>query len=507
MPRRHGLRTEIIFNLMLLMGTALIFVCLLLLKFFEDELVARQVQGYSATSTGLALALAPLVAAGEGPEALAVRSRELISAVDTGLAIDFWALHDANSQWLTGTSGRDSTLRSGVDLLAVRTTLEAVEHLEYVSTLVPFVQSKANHLLMTVPLIDHDRYYGALQIRFDLKELRGQLGAAQSWILLCVVLYGLVLVLFGGYLLGRSVVRPVRLLMNQFGRVAQGDLGILPQVEGPLELAELATSFNSMALSLQQSRQQTEAHIQSLRATNEDLHRTRDALVRSEKMASVGHLAAGMAHEIGNPLAAVLGYLELLKTDLPPGGQREMTEFALKEVGRIDTLVRELLDYAAPSRSAPELIDPLGVLLEARQIVDHQGLLANHVVEVSRLPERLPAVRVVRHKLLQVFVNLILNALDASDRDGQLSLAAGSAATEVWLSIADQGSGIPPELITQVFEPFFTTKPPGKGRGLGLSVCQRVVEEAGGRFELHSEMGQGSNFTIYLPKAELQHEA
>jgi C4-dicarboxylate-specific signal transduction histidine kinase len=128
-------------------------------------------------------------------------------------------------------------------------------------------------------------------------------------------------------------------------------------------------------------------------------------------------------------------------------------------------------------------------------------------VKVSRLPDHLPAVRVVRHKLLQVFINLILNALDASAKDGQLTLAAGSTDAETWLSVADQGSGISADLLGRIFEPFFTTKPPGKGRGLGLSVCQRVLEEAGGRLEVHSEVGQGSIFTVYLPTAELQQES
>lgn len=500
MPRHHGLRTEIIFNLLLLMGAALIFVCLLLLKFFEDELVAQRVESFSATSTVLAQVLAPSVAAGEPPESLARRSRQLIGAVDQGLAIDFWAISDVNLQWLTGSSTQERSFRGGVDLEATRTLMAAVERLDYVSALLPFAQTQNNGLLMTVPLLDQGKFYGALQLRLDLQELRGRLGAAQSWILLCVILYGLVLVLFGGYLLGRTVVRPVRLLMAQSKRVAQGDLGKLSSVEGPLELAELANSFNSMTLSLQQSRLQTEAHIQSLRATNEDLRRTRDALVRSEKMVSVGHLAAGMAHEIGNPLAAVLGYLELLKADLPAGGSRDLTEYALKEVGRIDTLVRELLDYAAPSRSAPELLDPLSVLNEARRIVGHQGLLAGHPLETSRLPEALPEVRVVRHKLLQVFINLLLNALDASPRNGPLIFAGGITASEIWLSIADQGSGIPAEVMEHIFEPFFTTKPPGRGRGLGLSVCQRVIEEAGGWIEVRSVVGQGSEFAVYLLK-------
>lgn len=506
MHPRHSLRTEIIFNLLLLMGAALIFVCLLLLKFFEDQLIAQQVQNHSSTSVGLALNLVPMVSADQSGEGLAKHAREIIAAVDDGLTIESWALHGGELQWLAGSSGQDRPLGQGGELLKVRDILRPLEQLDYISTLVPFAQGQNNHLLVTVPLLDQGKFIGALQLRFGLEQLRGQFGAAQGWILLCVILYGLVLVLFGGYLLGSTVVRPVRLLMAQAMRVAQGDLGQLPDMEGPLEIEQLAQSFNSMTRALQQSRQQTEAHIQSLHDANEDLHRTRDALVRSEKMASVGHLAAGMAHEIGNPLAAVFGYLELLKADLPATGGKDIVEHALKEVGRIDTLVRELLDYAAPERTAAEVIDPLSVLDEAKQIVEHQGLLANHPLEVGQLPDQLPKVRVVRHKLLQVFVNLLLNALDASERAGRLEFAAGTSESEVWIRVSDQGSGMPVEVLRQIFEPFFTTKPPGKGRGLGLSVCQRVIEESGGRIEVRSVEGQGSEFSVYLPKAD-HHEA
>jgi signal transduction histidine kinase len=284
-------------------------------------------------------------------------------------------------------------------------------------------------------------------------------------------------------------------------QVAAGDLGRALAVKGPREIADLSRSFNTMTAALRKSREESQAHIVSLKKTNEDLKRTQEELIRSEKMASVGHLAAGMAHEIGNPLGAVVGYLEFLKTELPSGGSKDIAERALAETERIDRLVKDLLDYAAPAASEPEMLDPAAVMAEARDILFYQGIFEALRLE-SKLPSVLPSVVVVRHKLLQVFVNLLLNARDASSKGGSIRLLGGEEGQYVWLSVADEGPGMSPEVLTHIFDPFYTTKAPGKGRGLGLSVCHRVVEEAGGKIEVRSAAGQGSVFTIRLKKAE-----
>jgi signal transduction histidine kinase len=289
------------------------------------------------------------------------------------------------------------------------------------------------------------------------------------------------------------------LMMSQ--RITVGDLEQTVPVEGPREIADLAGSFNVMTAALRQSWREREAHILALQQTNEELRQTQNELIRSEKMASVGHLAAGMAHEIGNPLGAVVGYLEFLKGESSPALLKQIVERALAETGRIDCLVRELLDYAAPAGSETQEFDPIEALTEAKKILLHQGAFDGLQLD-DCLPQALPATIMVRHRLVQVFINLLLNARDASSAGGSIRLSAGEEGRLVWLAVGDDGSGMDSNALSHIFDPFYTTKAPGKGRGLGLAVCQRVVGEAGGQIEVWSAPGTGSAFRVWLKKAE-----
>ncbi|MBE0595775.1 MAG: HAMP domain-containing histidine kinase, partial [Desulfuromonadales bacterium] len=355
-------------------------------------------------------------------------------------------------------------------------------------------------VLVTVPVMARGQFAGALQGRFLLADLRQRMNAARGLLLLYALLYGAVLTVAGVFLLYRNVVRPVRDLMQATREVAAGDLEqILPE-EGPKEIADLSRSFNQMTATLHDSRRQTEAHIDSLRQANQELASSRDEVVRGARMASVGHLAAGMAHEIGNPLGALVGYLGLLKGELA-GDSREIAVRALSEAQRIDLLVRDLLDYAAPPRGEVEDFDPVALLRQAVELLEHQGAFSHRAL-ADGLPTALPAVRMARHKLQQVFINLLLNARDACPPGAAIRLSAGRRQDGVWLTVADEGEGMAPQLLANIFDPFFTTKEPGKGRGLGLAVCQRIVEEVGGRIEVRSEPGKGSAFTVRLRSAE-----
>jgi signal transduction histidine kinase len=319
--------------------------------------------------------------------------------------------------------------------------------------------------------------------------------------LVYVVLYGLVLSAFGIFVLNRNVVEPVRRLRNATAGIAAGDLSPLDVPAGPGELRDLAESFNVMVAALQTSRAETAAHIGSLEETNRALQQARNEVVRAEKLASVGHLAAGMAHEIGNPLAAVIGYLNLMKTDTKDPAQRELLDRSLQETERIDRLVRELLDYAAPALGARESFDPLAVMSEAASMLTRQGALDG--IDVVERPAATPLrVSMERGRFLQVCVNLLLNARDAMPDGGRVTIDASRVGTDVLLTLADSGGGIPRELLPRIFEPFFTTKDPGKGRGLGLAVCQRLLGEAGGEIDVQSVPGEGSVFSLRLPAVE-----
>jgi signal transduction histidine kinase len=340
-----------------------------------------------------------------------------------------------------------------------------------------------------------------IQLRFSLASLAAKVHRAQRLMLVYVVLYGAVLCLFGIYVLNRNVVEPVRRLRAATAGVASGDLTPLAVPPGPGEIRELAEDFNGMIAALQASRAETASHIDSLEAANRALQQARAEIIRAEKMASVGHLAAGMAHEIGNPLAAVIGYLNLIGSEVTDPVQRDLVERSLAEAGRIDRLVRDLLDYAAPGRAVVELLEPVATLRDAVALLVNQGAFEG-VRLVDRAPEELGQVRMDRSRFVQICVNLLLNARDAMPDSGEIVLDAERHGDELWLTVADSGEGIPADILPRIFEPFFTTKAPGKGQGLGLAVCQRLVSEAGGQIEVQSEAGRGSIVTLRLPLAQ-----
>lgn len=491
MVRPVGLRAEIIINISLLVAAALLFVSFLLLRLTERELLEERLHRLrnimDVLSQGVDLASPETFLSGNAVQSLIPS--------ETGILSIYLADRDLNSL-------RSTMVTSEVDrgeLRRVRSEREASIKIRYVSLWSPFGENEENVAVITVPVLDNQHVSGVLQARFSLADIHHRIVAAQRLVLVYVALYGGVLLLFGIYLLGRTVVTPVRRLMTASARVAAGNLDQPLDLKGPKEILELADSFNTMQEALKESQKETRETIQSLEQANHILEKTRDELVRSERMASVGHLAAGMAHEIGNPLGAVIGYLELLKNDAPCGMARELVERTTVEACRIDRLVRDLLNFAIPVASEPETLDPAGTFAEARDLLLHQGIFELLRLR-DKLPPSLPLVRIDRHQLIQVLVNFLLNARDASAPGGEIHLAGGAQGDSVWLAVRDQGEGIPPEILPHLFDPFFTTKEPGKGCGLGLSVCHRIATDAGGRIEVRSVTGGGSEFILWLKK-------
>lgn len=493
--RRFGLRTEIIVNLLLLMGAALLFSGLLLLKLAERQLLDERVARVREELTILAQFLdeAPPAAV----DAAARQSRFLRGF--TLLAPDALYLVDAKLQVAVSAFAAEELPPERADLARARLERQPVEGLSFRTTLLPWPQAVPGQVRVTVPLLTHGEFAGALQGHFPLAGVEERMRTARGLFLLYAGLYGGVLFGFGLWLLGNAVVRPVQALRSAARRVAAGDLETPHAASGPREIAELGDDFNAMTAALRAGREQTAEHIRALEQANAELRRTQADLVRSEKLASVGRLAAGMAHEIGNPLGALLGYLELLRAESAATPAGELAQRAVAEAERIDRLVRDLLDYAAPDGAAAERLDPAAVAAEAALLLRQQGALDGITLH-DELPKQLPQVLVARHKLLQVLVNLLLNARDAAP-GGNLRLAGGSEGGSVWLAVSDDGGGMDETTRQQVFDPFFTTKAPGRGRGLGLSVCHRIIEEAGGRIEVVSQPHAGSTFRICLPPA------
>jgi signal transduction histidine kinase len=265
---------------------------------------------------------------------------------------------------------------------------------------------------------------------------------------------------------------------------------------------------------LSAEKEKLRATVASLEAANTELKKAQTEIIRVEKLASVGRLSAGIAHEIGNPISIVTGYLELLKqVDIGEGERVEYLNRAEKEIERISTIIRQLLEISRPSLSGPQRVSVHAIIGEMAQVLDVQPFMS-HVRFTTDLGAHRDEVTADPNQLRQVFLNLIINAADAITTKGcgatgdiiiatdhAMGLGATPEPNEDWLRIhfSDNGSGIPAEHLTNVFDPFFTTKEPGKGTGLGLSVSFVIIESFGGRLQVESEVGRGTCMTVLLP--------
>ncbi|PLX90171.1 MAG: hypothetical protein C0614_01155 [Desulfuromonas sp.] len=502
---RTGLRTEIAVSICLLLGAALMFAGFLLVKLTEQELLEQRLQHARATAALVVTLLQQTTVLAQDAVARDVDSYASISTVVAMLQKQSdllgWRLLDSRQQVLASMMVADLPPFEISPVVTVYN--EPSEVLNYSSRLLPWQAKKVSYVDLSIAADSDDSIGSLLQLRFSLQSLVERIHRAQRLILIYVVAYGLVLCLFGIYLLHRNLVQPIRRLQQATAEVAAGSLVPLAAADGPVEIVDLSNSYNQMIDALQKSRTETETHICSLESANLSLEQARDQLVRSEKMATVGHLAAGMAHEIGNPLAALVGYLGLLEADQRDCLQKDLIERCQTETGRIDKLIRELLDYAAPGSGEAVPVDPVAVLRETVTMLQHQGMFDGVVVD-DRCGQVTAQVLLDSHRLQQVWVNLLLNARDAMDGTGTVHLATEINGDRFAVLINDEGPGITAAQVGKIFEPFYTTKDPGKGRGLGLAVCQRIIDAAGGRIEVRSGTS-GTIFSVCLPLVGTAH--
>ncbi|MGB8930389.1 MAG: ATP-binding protein, partial [Anaeromyxobacteraceae bacterium] len=283
----------------------------------------------------------------------------------------------------------------------------------------------------------------------------------------------------------------------------------LPILQQPGEgashgLPRAAIAFERLAGALVEERRRLATKVAELESSNAQLAAARESLLRSEKLATVGRLAAGVAHEVGNPLGAIGGYAALAHTRLTvAGGDAEVIDWLDRiavETRRIDGTIRELLDFARPA--VPDLTPvALSSSLDAALRLARVQPRFRDVEVTLALPEELPPVRADDGRLCQLFLNLLLNAGDAMGGRGPLRIAARVDGAMVEVEVADRGPGIPEVDLSRIFDPFFTTKPPGEGTGLGLSVCHGIVESFGGTISVANREGGGAAFTLRLPAA------
>jgi two-component system NtrC family sensor kinase len=317
-----------------------------------------------------------------------------------------------------------------------------------------------------------------------------------------------------GLLVQRTVYRPLRDLQDGAARLAGGDLDQPIPVRSQDELGQLAESFNAMMHALRGSRVELEqwGHTleQKVEAATRDLHRAQAEAARGEKLASVGLLAAGIAHELNNPLTGVLTFSSLVRKQLPEGSpEAEDLDLVIQETRRCAAIIRRLLDFAREKTPEKNYAD-LNALVRKTVLLIGQSAQAAGIDIVLDLDESLPLAWIDESLVEQVIMNMLVNAQHAIGSDGRITVrtrlrknARGAAAeprqSMAEIAIADTGCGIPRENLPKIFDPFFTTKGVGKGTGLGLSVSHGTIEAHGGTIEVDSTVDVGSEFRILLP--------
>jgi signal transduction histidine kinase len=360
---------------------------------------------------------------------------------------------------------------------------------------------------------------GHIEIGLSLDRVNQSISEARVAAYLFTLLITLGAIFILAFIVG-AITRPVTALVDVTDQVSRGDLSRRVQVNQHDEIGHLGETFNRMIESLEQSRDEIEQYNRNLEEkiierTNQ-LEDAQAQLIQSEKMGAIGQLAAGVAHELNNPLGGILGYaqftLEKLNKNIPEKTTSKEIQSYVRYVSDIEaqarrckTIVQNLLRFSRSSRSVDfEEVDLNKAIEETLSFVAHQ-LHLNQIELTVKLDPRLPHVQGNAGQLQQVFTNLIINAMHASQTgsvieiQSRFSPALGEFGGAAELLFIDHGHGIKEEHLQKIFEPFFTTKEIGKGTGLGLSVSYGIIKEHGGEITVNSVVDKGTTFTVVLP--------
>ena len=351
---------------------------------------------------------------------------------------------------------------------------------------------------------------GVLDTNMSLAKADVQLAETSRRMKIYTACALLLIMTLSWFFIWRVVGRPITALKRATEHIASGDLGYQIQVRSEDELAELARSFNGMSSRLESEHNQNLSWTHTLEERvdqkTRELTRAHEHALQTEKMASIGKMAAVLAHEINNPLSGILTYAKLLRkwTDREDIGEsrraeiRDSLDLIASESRRCGDLVRNLLTF---SRATPMNLQPTDlnhVIEQSLRLMQHQADLGGIQVQPQLEPD-LPLVRCDAAQIEQVLLALIMNAMDAMPQGGNLWIISSSSNHRVQIIVRDDGSGIPAEILPRIFEPFLTTKETGRGVGLGLAISHSILERHNGTIEVQSEVGRGTTFTVTLP--------
>jgi len=546
-----SLRTKVVLSLTFLMASAMLLIGMVMLKVSQSDMVQAKIgQGLLLKGSLVQLLTSPLNSSGNNID-LSKSSTVLAGFLaETPEATTPWEITVADRRGLVvyPKIGKEAVEQKSLPELQ-RVIRFGVESVSFSPSPKSFWQGLPERIVLAAPLYNDRNVIGALRLVAPLADVRQSLARSRKLLFFYVVLDILILVAFGTYVFSKLVVKPVQQLVQTAEGFQEGDK--IPDVSAgeQNELGKLAQALNAMLQRLAENKDELRQHVISLEQANLELKRAQQEVIFSEKLASVGRLAAGIAHEIGNPIGIVLGYLELLqRKDIDETERLELIDRMSTEIQRINQTIRQLLDFSRPGPGERQVISVHPLIRETLTVLEHQ-LRKQEIEVILELKAESATVFANADQLKQVFLNLMVNAADAMEatnersQGGQLRVHTRSFAGDSlvkkdvgskplrrstdpiaadfshlrrihgttedrWIEIqfADTGIGITQEDQERVFDPFFTTKEAGKGTGLGLSVSIQILETLGGRMEVNSRSGEGTKVSIILPSFQEQAE-
>ncbi len=500
-----GLRAGILTQLVFLIAAAMLLINIVILNFYEKDMLKAKEQAGRILILSIENSLGFFLHNGDPDELKTAAAfdkavKEMLRKSEYSGA----AIVDSNGKLIfsAGSSGEhNSFLRT----MAMNAVAAGNGSILYTDRTWGIFWPANSEVSLSAPLRQNGKVSGGISVTADLAPLYQSLRNSEKFILFFILMDTVILALAGIYLLSRLVVNPVHRLLRMTEEYRDSEL-IYPAGKLPSnEIGNLSMALSNMLEKLDENKRELKSHIISLEEANNNLKSAQNEIIRSEKLASVGRLAAGIAHEIGNPIGIILGYIDLLqKGGLKPDEEKDFLERVESEISRVNVIIRQLLDF---SRSSSGLIEKCSL---HELIKNSVNMLAPKFKKMDfdilfELNAEKDDITADKNKLQQLFLNILMNSIDALEEvvskieNPGITVKSESSETHIKICFTDKGPGIPGNELGRIFDPFFTTKEPGRGTGLGLSVCYRIVEELNGNIEAVSRPGTGAKIIIVLP--------
>jgi two-component system NtrC family sensor kinase len=510
----RGLKTKIAFNIAILFFVAMLLINIITVMTAQRDIIRKEVsKGQFILSTLEADLLNSLKL---GTVSSAASSRAQVFRLLTEAGVSSALVLDKNNERIffgnTSAPLQDELMKRSRNVM--RSKMQAVN---FFGTTWGIFWKQRRDLILSTPLLQNDSAVAGASIVLPLEGIYQSLRRSQKILFIYLLINTVVLTLIGIYRLSKVYFQPLARLARRAQDYREDDEMLFSVRKEDNELHNLSGSLNSMLRRISADKEKLRSTVNSLEKANLELKRAQEEIIRAEKLASVGRLSAGIAHEIGNPIGIVMGYLELIKQkDIPDAERNEYIHRTEAEIERINTIIRQLLEISRPSNAGSKVVSVHELIDDIAEVLDVQPLMSGIALE-CRLEAQNDKVLADSNQLRQVFLNLMINAADAISSGGKTvngklliqSALAGDTSerpqdlkTHLKIMFIDNGPGIPKENIANIFDPFYTTKEPGKGTGLGLSVSFMIVEGFGGKMTVSSAIGKGTTMTLFLPTVE-----